>query len=353
MGFSKHNSAFNAPSRPACDCICSGARRQDKLGFARSLNDIAAMANKAIAKSNLPTDITMKFKMNDRQQFEGSMDNIITDYDESWYLGWGLYIHWYEPIGTCAIEKYMDTTNPGDLGILHDAWYNIMYLWHNSLGLKEGNNMAWHVNNNDSEGNCQMKTKELFTPPKPDEYHMCQFTAEITDLDLKRGRKEKSDQICFSVLDENDKVLQKRCQKNDIGNQKKAIQKKTLMTKFIDMPLGGVRVQFDAITNAKTEHWFADNLKVKCKRSVRMVDDTHDATLSATKFDKKFNTNNFYSQHNNIDRSDLAANNANSQANQLGASFLEGKTYQAQHQQYSENDHTYNGQRVAHFHQDN
>merc|ERR1711865_247020 len=164
MGFSKHNSAFNAPSRPACDCICSGARRQDKLGFARSLNDIAAMANKAIAKSNLPTDITMKFKMNDRQQFEGSMDNIITDYDESWYLGWGLYIHWYEPIGTCAIEKYMDTANPGDLGILH---------------------------------------------------------------------------------------------------------------------------------------------------------------------------------------------NANSQANQLGASFLEGKTYQAQHQQYSENDHTYNGQRVAHFHQDN
>jgi len=39
-GFSKHAEA-RGKSRPACDCICHGKRRQDANGFARSLNEIS------------------------------------------------------------------------------------------------------------------------------------------------------------------------------------------------------------------------------------------------------------------------------------------------------------------------
>merc|ERR1711865_1294154 len=210
-GFSLHAKARGS-KRPGCDCICSGARRQDKLNFARALNDISAITDKAIKKTRFPKDIAMKFKMNARGEFEGQMADIITSYDESWYLGWGMFLHLFKPVGTCAIEKYMDTKNPGNMVFVHDTWYNIMQAWNLGMGLQSGNNMAWHVNNNDGVGSCNMKTKNLFTPPKPDVYQMCRFTAEITDLDLKRGQKEgnkkngqqgvNTDKICFSVLNE-------------------------------------------------------------------------------------------------------------------------------------------------------
>jgi len=174
-------------------------------------------------------------------------------------------------------------------------------------------------------------------------------------------------------MDENDKVLQQKCQRNDIGKQWKRVQKKTLKTNFIDMPLGGVRVEFEAVTNRQTEHWFADNMKVKCKRSDRAVDDNHDATTNfgnRKSFDSKFNSNNFYSQHDNIEADDFQRKFANVNANTAsrgdggitrnnkikenvknnGRSFSHGGKSKTQ---YNENDHTYNGQRVAHFHKDN
>merc|ERR1711865_1085093 len=259
-GFSLHAKARGS-KRPGCDCICSGARRQDKLNFARALNDISAITDKAIKKTRFPKDIAMKFKMNARGEFEGQMADIITSYDESWYLGWGMFLHWFKPVGTCAIEKYMDTKNPGNMVFVHDSWFNIMQAWNLGMGLQSGNNMAWHVNNNDGVGSCNMKTKNLFTPPKPDVYQMCRFTAEITDLDLKRGQKEgnkkngqqgvNTDKICFSVLNEDDKVLATKCQVDDIGNKRRAVQKKTLKTNFIAMPLGGVCNPFGGSSHAK------------------------------------------------------------------------------------------------------
>lgn len=42
-GFSKHAAARSA-DRPACDCICHGARRQDAAGFARTLNEVRTAA---------------------------------------------------------------------------------------------------------------------------------------------------------------------------------------------------------------------------------------------------------------------------------------------------------------------
>merc|ERR1711966_483890 len=67
------------------------------------------------------------------------------------------------PVGTCAIEKWLDTTT--------------------SLGLQLGSDMAWHVQNNAQIGGCTMQTKNAWAPAKPDSYHSCKFTLDVYDLD--------------------------------------------------------------------------------------------------------------------------------------------------------------------------
>merc|ERR1712070_261925 len=54
----------------------------------------------------------------------------------------------------------------------------------NSLSLKLGSDMAWHIQNNGVE--CQMQTKNAWSPLKPDDYHMCKFTLDVYDLDEYR-----------------------------------------------------------------------------------------------------------------------------------------------------------------------
>jgi len=80
----------------------------------------------------------------------------------------------------------------------------------------------------------------------------------------------------------------------------------------------------------------------------REVGDNFDATNSKNGFDKRFNSNNFYSQHDNTDRTDLQNNLANANGNTEGRSAVD--TTMAT--QYNQKDQKYNGERVAHFHQD-
>jgi hypothetical protein len=86
---------------------------------------------------------------------------------------------------------------------------------------------------------------------------------------------------------------------------------------------------------------------IKTKKN-RRVGDNFDATKSKAGFDRQFNSNNFYSQHDNIDRTDLQNNLANVNGNSEGR-FAVDTTMATQ---YNQKDQKYNGERVAHFHQD-
>merc|ERR1712194_996258 len=196
-------------------------------------------------------------------------------------------------------------------------------------------NMAWHVQNNAGVGECSMQTKNAWKPVKFDQYRSCAVSLEVTDLDevehrqiWSRGsgcpegfhshgrywgwnncwshyaQKSNNDYVCFEVLDA-------------AGNRVKGTNK----TKYFVVPNSGINVRMTAKTNSIKEHWYSDNLAITCKKSWRVVKDGHDATVDGTKFDAAFNSNNLYTKHDNLD--------------------------------YNENDHTYNGQRVAHFHNGN
>jgi hypothetical protein len=137
-----------------------------------------------------------------------------------------------------------------------------------------------------------------------------------------------------------------------------------LTTEWIptNMLAGGFHVAIGAKTNHRNEHWFMDDLIVECReplqRDERVVElaaqkvRLHDATTDANRWDKQFNSNNFYSQHDNhgeysADHA-LSNNMANDNANTEQRMSVDGSVTE-----YSEKDHTYNGQRVAHLHIDN
>jgi hypothetical protein len=198
-----------------------------------------------------------------------------------------------------------------------------------------------------------MQTQNAWKPVKFDQYRSCSVSLEVTDLDevehrqiWSRGsgcpegfhshgrywgwnncwshyaQKSNDDYVCFEVLGANGKRVKgtkKTCQKNDITEGYGAT--KTIKTKFFVVPDTGINVRMTAKTNSIKEHWYSDNLAITCKKSWRVVQDGHDATVNGNKFDAAFNSNNLYTKHDNLD--------------------------------YNENDHTYNGQRVAHFHNGN
>merc|ERR1712028_160047 len=183
-------------------------------------------------------------------------------------------------------------------------------------------NMAWHVSGNKMGGahkRCSIRTKDIITFAK--NWDQCRFALRIRDVDHEYQSKEQDDKICFQVMDHKKRaVLQNKvCQKNDITEGYGAT--KTIKTKFFVVPDTGINVRMTAKTNSIKEHWYSDNLAITCKKSWRVVKDGHDATVNGNKFDAAFNSNNLYTKHDNLD--------------------------------YNENDHTYNGQRVAHFHNGN
>jgi hypothetical protein len=331
-GYSKHTDARSA-GRPACDCLCKGDRRQDALGFERNLNEISKDFDVALnAATGLPAYVVYHFNFNDAGEFVGHMKHVVTTI--SAFRRYGYIWLTVTPVGTCAIEKWLDTTT--------------------SLGLQLGSDMAWHVQNNAQIGGCTMQTKNAWAPAKPDSYHSCKFTLDVYDLDEYKQEvryyrtvgcygpwwrrrcywqyrqyiahvptsKESNDSICFQVVSSTGGAVSKKvCHNNDIVRDNLYLAVKRMETEYITIPDGGVNVKFWAQTNDEKEHWYADDMMVVCKLTNRGVSNTHDATTDYSAVDAKFNSNNFYSQHSNLD--------------------------------YNEKDHTYAGQRVAHVHIDN
>jgi len=327
-GFSKHSDARTA-GRPACDCVCQGARKQDEEGFERSLNEISKDFEVAVAESKaLPAQVVYHFNFNNRGDFTGHMQHVFTQLTlvRSWIWYWKI-----EATGRCAIERFLNIDN--------------------SLSLKLGSDMAWHIQNNGVE--CQMQTKNAWSPLKPDDYHMCKFTLDVYDLDEYRREtryyrtigcygpwwrrrcqyqwraytalyytnKEADDYVCFQVVDKAGAAVSKKiCHNDDAQSSNRYLSVKRIESEYVSIPTGGVNVKFFAKSNDKNEHWYADDMRIACKLSNRVVSNGHDATTDYSVQDSEFNKNNFYSQHSNLN--------------------------------YNENDHTYTGQRVAHFHKD-
>jgi hypothetical protein len=331
-GYSKHSLEKEAKG---CACVCSGARRQDANGFSRSLNEISKEFDLAVRKTDeLPTTVMYNFNFNNKGSFTGHVSHVVLQIKafRFWYWTWLIIT----PVGTCGIERKYDTTES-------------FYLQGNRYS-----NMAWHVQNNaGAVKECTMQTQNAWKPVKFDQYRSCSVSLEVTDLDevehrqiWSRGsgcpegfhshgrywgwnncwshyaQKSNDDYVCFEVLGANGKRVKgtkKTCQKNDITEGYGAT--KTIKTKFFVVPDTGINVRMTAKTNSIKEHWYSDNLAITCKKSWRVVQDGHDATVNGNKFDAAFNSNNLYTKHDNLD--------------------------------YNENDHTYNGQRVAHFHNGN
>jgi len=138
----------------------------------------------------------------------------------------------------------------------------------------------------------------------------------------------------------------------------------TLTTEWIptNMLAGGFHVAIGAKTDHRNEHWFMDDLIVECReplqRDERVVElaaqkvRLHDATTDANRWDKQFNSNNFYSQHGN--HGEYSADHAlsNNMAND-NANTEQRMSVDSTVTEYNEKDHTYNGERVAHLHIDN
>merc|ERR1712195_346077 len=163
-------------------------------------------------------------------------------------------------------------------------------------------------------------------PVKFDQYRSCSVSLEVTDLDEVETRQIWSrGSGCPEGFHSHGRYWgwnncwSHYAQKNDITENYGAT--KTIKTKFFVVPDTGINVRMTAKTNSIKEHWYSGNLAITCKKSWRVVKDSHDATVNGNKFDAAFNSNNLYTKHDNLD--------------------------------YNENDHTYNGQRVAHFHNGN
>merc|ERR1712070_1203774 len=256
--------------------ICKGDRRQDALGFERNLNEISKDFDVALnAATGLPAYVVYHFNFNDAGEVVGHMKHVVATI--SAFRRYGYIWLTVTPVGTCAIEKWLDTTT--------------------SLGLQLGSDMAWHVQNNAQMGGCTMQTKNAWAPAKPDSYHSCKFTLDVYDLDEYKQEVRYYRTIgCQVVSSTGGAVSKKVCHNNDIVRDNLYLAVKRMETEYITIPDGGVNVKFWAQTNDEKEHWYADDMLVVCKLTNRGVSNTHDATTDYSAVDAKFNSNNFYSQ---------------------------------------------------------
>lgn len=122
-----------------------------------------------------------------------------------------------------------------------------------------------------------------------------------------------------------------------------------------DCICSGVRRQDKKGFTRSLLHFYGNKRTFKGKRT---VSDNHDATTDSNKFDAKYNTNNFYSQHDNIDADDKQSKfaNENRNKNSKGDYTTKGDRFvkdDKAYTQYNENDQKYEGTRVAHVHIEN
>jgi hypothetical protein len=173
-------------------------------------------------------------------------------------------------------------------------------------------NMAWHVSNNNfkDEGHhgCSISTIDMVPIVDPD-YVACKFSLSVTDLDYHNVEKEADDKLCFTIFDDKKRLVTERCQVDDIkrrrmiGAAKTTFMKttshipgqnykldsgltgertasefirdlkgnhktKVLETEWTDVKTIGRGAYFtiNAVTNHNWEHWYADDLKMTCKK---------------------------------------------------------------------------------------
>jgi len=195
--------------------------------------------------------------------------------------------------------------------------------------------MAWHVNNNrgtkafddvavyqtaESLSPCTISTKDLL-PIDATKFESCRLSLKVTDLDFNGQKKEESDFMCFEVLNNNGKTIanSETCQRDDIkrrrlesytvlknsrdkattewdadmhledhGEDENDVKERQITTKLrngkenvrimesADLPAkllaNGIKIKLSAVTNLHAEHWYADDLKVTCRRIVQYAE---------------------------------------------------------------------------------